>query len=313
VGRYIANRIILLIVVLFVVSTVVFFVFRILPGDVASIRLGTDATPEAVARLREQLGLNRPIYIQYIEWLGRAVQGNLGTSWVNKQPVLSLVLEKLPATAELALFSVALGSVFALPIGIFSALKRNSLADQVLRGFSLLGYCLPSYWFAILLILFFAVNLGKLPAGGYASAGENLRENLRFALLPTVTMAVAIAARMSRFVRSSVLDVLRQDYMRTARAKGLFEWVVLSRHGLRNALIPIVTMLGLELGTALSGLIVTEQIFTWPGLGWLSVQAVFQRDYELLQGTVLLSAAFYSVVNLMVDILVAYLDPRITY
>ncbi|HEY3058584.1 MAG TPA: ABC transporter permease [Chloroflexota bacterium] len=310
---YILRRLAQVVPVLLLVSTLVFFVFRIIPGDQAVVRLGMGADPQAVRELRDVLGLNRPLYIQYLEWLGKAVRGDLGVSIVNKQSVTSLVLQTFPATLEVAVIGVFLALLISVPLGIVAALWRGSWVDHVTRLLALVGFCMPRYWLAILLIAVLAVNLRLLPAAGYADLLSAPAENLRYAALPVLSVALTLAAVQMRFLRSSMLDVIGQDFIRTAHAKGLTHHTVVLRHALKNALIPFVTAVGLEFGALLGGLVVVEQIFSWPGVGWLMIQSITHRDYDVVQGAVLLVATAFIVINLAVDVVYAYLDPRIRY
>jgi peptide/nickel transport system permease protein len=277
------------------------------------VRLGTEADPEAVKELRRALGLDRPLPLQYLDWLGSALRGDLGRSSINQQSVFWLVLEKLPATLELAVLGVLLALVISLPVGILSALCRGTWLDHVARLLALVGFCMPRYWLAVLLILLFAVQVGWFPPAGYVDLGQDPLLNLRHAALPVLSVALTLAAVQMRFLRSSLLDVVAQDYVRTAHAKGLAPGAVVARHALKNALIPFVTVVGLEFGNLLGGLVVVEQIFAWPGVGWLMIQSITQRDYVVVQGAVLLVATGFVLINLLVDVAYAYLDPRIRY
>ena len=308
---YILRRIVQLLPVLLFISVIVFFVFRIIPGDAAVARLGMDADPESVKALRKTLGLDKPLYLQYFDWLGRALRGDLGRSYINDQPVASLVLEKFPATLELAVLGVLLSLVISVPVGILSALRRGSWVDQLARVVALIGFCMPRYWLAVLLILLLALKTRWFPAAGYVPLTEDPLLNLRHAALPVLSLTLTLAAVQMRFLRSSLLDVIGQDYIRTAYAKGLRHRAVVLRHALKNALIPFVTVVGLEFGHLLGGLVVVEQIFAWPGVGWQMIQAITQRDYAVVQGAVLLVATGFVTINLLVDVLYAYLDPRI--
>lgn len=310
---YLLRGLLRLVPVTLLVSAAVFFVFRIVPGDIAVARLGENADPVAVARLREAWGLNRPLPVQYLSWLLAALHADLGESYQSKQSVTSLLLEKLPATVELALVGSALSLLLSIPAGIASALLRGRWLDRLLRLLALLGYCMPRYWLAILLILVFAVKLSWLPPAGYAGIFESPAANLQYVTLPAISVALTLAAIQMRFLRSSLLDVVDQDYIRTARAKGLGERAIVLRHALKNSLIPFVTVVGLELGSLLGGLVVVEQIFAWPGIGWLTIQAIVQRDYAVVQGAVLLVAVGFITVNFAIDLLYVYLDPRIRY
>lgn len=298
---------------LVVVSAIVFFVFRIIPGDAAVTRLGESADPESVARLRREMGLDRPLYVQYLSWLGRAVRGDLGESVINRQGVFSLVIEKFPATLELAALGIALSLLLSVPAGILSALRRGSWLDHLTRLGALVGFCVPRYWLAVLLILMLAVQWRWFPPAGHIPLSERPLANLRFAALPALSVALTLAAVQMRFLRSSLLDIIAQDYIRTAHAKGLAHRVVVLHHALKNALIPFVTVVGLKFGNLLGGLVVVEQIFSWPGVGWLMVQSIIHRDYAVVQGAVLLIATGFVTVNLLVDVAYAALDPRIRY
>ena len=310
---YVVRRVGQLVPVLLIVSAVVFFVFRIIPGDMAVMRLGQNADPESITAMRKLLGLDRPLYVQYVEWLGNAARGDLGTSYINEQSVTSLVLQTFPATLELAVLGMLLALVLSVPVGILAALRRGTWLDHIARLMALIGFCMPRYWLAVLLISLLAVQVGWLPPAGYADLSTDPAENLRHAALPVLSLGLTIAAVQMRFLRSSLLDVLGQDYVRTARAKGLPPRTVSLRHALKNALIPFVTVVGLEMGSLLGGLVVVEQIFAWPGIGWLMINSITQRDYAVVQGSVLLIAAGVVVINLVVDVLYGYLDPRIRY
>lgn len=310
---YVLRRIVHLVPVLLLISALVFFVFRVIPGDQAVVRLGMGADPEAVRQLRAILGLDKPLHLQYLDWLGAALRGDLGRSATNQQSVVSLVLQTFPATLEVAVLGVLLALAISIPLGIVSALWRGGWVDQATRVLALVGFCMPRYWLAILLIALFAVNARLLPAAGYVDLLADPLANLRHAALPVLSVGLTLAAVQMRFLRSSLLDVIGQDYVRTAHAKGLAHRVVVLRHALKNALIPFVTAVGLEFGSLLGGLVVVEQIFSWPGVGWLMIQSIAQRDYAVVQGAVLLVAAGFVAINLAVDVLYAYLDPRIRY
>jgi peptide/nickel transport system permease protein len=310
-STYVLQRVVQLVPVLLVISALVFFIFKLVPGDEATARLGMTADPASVASLRHELGLDRPVYVQYVAWLGKAARGNLGTSYINGQSVFSLVLEKFPATLELASLGVLLSLVVSVPIGTLAALRRGSWIDQVSRIIALAGYCIPRYWLAILLILGLAVRVRWFPPAGFVPFTKDPVDNLRHAALPVLALAATLAAVQMRFLRSSLLDVIGQDYVRTAYAKGLQSRIVVVRHALANALIPFVTIVGLQFAQLLGGLVVVEQIFSWPGVGWLMVQSITQRDIAVVQGAVLLIATGFVLVNLLVDLAYAYIDPRI--
>lgn len=310
---FVVRRVAQLVPVLLIVSAVVFFVFRIVPGDMAVMRLGQNADPASITAMRKLLGLDRPLYVQYMQWLGNAAHGDLGTSYINEQSVTSLVLQTFPATLELAVLGMLLALLLSLPMGILAALRRGTWLDHIARVLALIGFCMPRYWLAVLLISLLAVQVGWLPPAGYADLSSDPVDNLRHAALPVLSLGLTIAAVQMRFLRSSLLDVLGQDYVRTARAKGLSPRTVSLRHALKNALIPFVTVVGLEMGSLLGGLVVVEQIFAWPGIGWLMINSITQRDYAVVQGAVLLIAAGVVLINLVVDVLYGYLDPRIRY
>jgi peptide/nickel transport system permease protein len=308
---YISQRVVQLVPVLLVISTLVFFVFHVIPGDAATARLGMNTDPEAVARVRREFGLDKPLYEQYWRWMSNVARGNLGTSYINEQPVVSLVLQTFPATLELAFLGVLLSLLVSVPIGAIAAVYRGGWIDQIARALAMIGYCMPRYWLAILLILALAVRVRWFPPAGYVPFFEDPLRNLRYAALPVFALAATLAAVQMRFLRSGLLDVIGQDYVRTAYAKGLAPRPVLVRHALKNALIPFVTVVGLQFAELLGGLVVVEQIFSWPGVGWLMVQSITQRDVAVVQGAVLLVATGFVVINLLVDVAYAYLDPRI--
>ncbi|MHB1134005.1 MAG: ABC transporter permease [Chloroflexota bacterium] len=313
---HVLRRLVHLVPVLLIVSAVVFFVFRIIPGDAAILLLYTGegtVDPEDLAALRRNMGLDKPVYVQYLIWLGNALRGDLGVSYINQQPVSSLLLEKLPASLELGLLGMLLALVISLPVGILSALWRGSWLDQVARVLALLGFCMPRYFLAVLLIMVFAVNARWVPPAGYVDLLEDPVRNLHHAALPVLSVAITMAAVQMRFLRSSLLDVIGQDYIRTAHGKGLSFRAVVTDHALKNALIPFVTVVGLGMGHMLGGLVLVEQIFSWPGVGWLLMQSIVQRDFAVVQGAVLLITVGFVFINLLVDISYALLDPRIRY
>src|SRR5437667_4879511 len=311
--RYLVERVVQLAVVLVFLSMIVFTIVRLIPGDPAAVMLGTEATPQAMAQIRHEMGLDQPLPVQYALWLRNVLAGNFGTSWVSKQPALALILGALPVTLQLVAASFLVALLIAFPAGIFAALRPRSWVDQGATTFALLGVSLPSFWLGIMLILLFALGLRWLPPSGYLALTRDPLGALRVTLLPALTLGVALAAPLTRFLRSGMLDVLGLDYVRTARAKGLGERVVVARHALGNALLSVVTVLGLQLGALLGGSIVIEQVFGWPGLGRLSLAAIQQRDYGLVQGIVLFVAAGFVLVNFVVDLVYLYLDPRIRY
>jgi peptide/nickel transport system permease protein len=310
---YLVRRLGATVPVLLVVSAVVFSLIHLTPGDPVSIMLREESDPATAAALRRELGLDRPLPVQYLTWLGRAVRGELGRSIRTNQPVTEAIRDRLPVTLWLAAAATALALLVALPAGIVSAVRRNSVADVAGTLVALSGVSLPNFWLAILLIFLFSVTLGWLPPLGYVSPLRDPSGGLRSLLLPAITLGTAMAAIVMRMTRSSLLEVLQLDYVRTARAKGLAERPVLLRHALRNALVPVVTVVGLQAGALLGGAIITETIFALPGVGRLLVDAIFQRDFPIVQGVVLLLALNFLLVNLLVDLAYAWLDPRIRY
>jgi len=299
--------------VLLGVSVVVFMVLHLSPGDPAEIMLGPQATKEDLERLRTELGLTEPLPVQYARWLGHVVQGDLGRSLWMKRPVLGEVLGRFQATLILTGTALLLSTVGGIALGVASATRPNSLLDRLSAVASLFGVSMPVFWLGIVLMVIFALWLGWLPASGMYSpyGGGDLRDLLAHLALPAVTLAAASVTIVARLTRSTMLETLGQDYIRTARAKGVAERLVVLRHGLRNALIPIVTVVGVQAGYLLGGAVLTETVFAWPGVGTLMVQGILARDFPLVQGCVLVVALCFVLVNLAVDALYAWLDPRI--
>ncbi len=325
-GAYIVQRLIHLLGVLILVLVIVSVLLRLVPGDpVDAIMAGNPGiTEEDKAVLREQLGLSRPVLIQIREYATGLVRGDFGESLRFRSDVLPLILEKLPPTIELTLFAMLIAMLIAFPLGIITALHRGRPTDLVGSTIAVLGISIPSFLLGILLIMAFAVNWRLLPASGYGGSvteairllltqgdGEPLKESLRFLFLPGITLGVTVAAYNARVIRSSMVEVLRQDYIRAARAKGLAESMILFRHAVRNGLIPVVTILGLQFGYLLSGAFVVENVFAWPGIGRFSVQALGWRDYPVIQGVVMITAVIFLTINLLVDLLYVAIDPRI--
>jgi peptide/nickel transport system permease protein len=313
-GRYILRRLLQLIPVLFVVGTVVFFAFRVVPGDPAQLALGVDATPESLAALRHEFGLDRPLVVQYAIWLGGVLRGDLGVSRLEgHRRVVDVLKPKIPVTLQLVVLGITFALALAVPLGVAAAVKAGGRIDQLARIIALLAFSTPSYWLAILLMLLFSLKLRWLPAGGYVSPLENLGQHLRFLVLPVITVGLIQAASLVRFLRAGMLEVLTLDYIRTARAKGLAERTVIYGHALKNSLISLITVLGTNIGALVGGLVVTEQIFAWPGLGWQMVTSIMTRDYQVVQGAVLYIALMFVTINLLVDVCYVLLDPRIHY
>lgn len=312
-GRYILRRLLSMIPVLFIVSLIVFSLLHLSPGDPAMSMLGEEATPESIAQLRGRLGLDEPLPVQYVKWAGSVLQGDLGRSIRSNQPVREAIIQRLPVTIELALLSVLVSLVIAIPVGIVSAMRRNSPVDTVSTTFALLGVSLPNFFLAILLIFLFSVQLRWLSPIGYTPFIDDPVDNLKRMIMPALTLGTALSAIVMRMTRSSLLEVLDQDYVRTARAKGLREAKVVRVHALKNAMVPVVTVVGLQVGGLLGGAIIVEQIFVLPGIGRLLVDSIFQRDFPMVQGVVLFASLAFLFANLAVDLLYAYLDPRIRY
>ncbi|CAN3129778.1 Binding-protein-dependent transport systems inner membrane component [Mycobacterium sp. smrl_JER01] len=311
IARFVARRLLYSAVVLFGVLIVVFALVHLVPGDPVRIALGTRYTPEAYDALRAASGLDRPLVSQFFGYIGSALTGDLGVSFRNGDPVTVTLLERLPATLSLGLAGILIALTIALPAGIYSALHEGRFSDAVVRVSSQFGVSIPDFWMGILLIALFSSVLGWLPTSGYRPLFEDPSGWLRHIILPGLTVGVVAAAIMTRYVRSAVLEVAAMGYVRTARSKGLPPRVVTFRHTVRNALVPILTITGIQLATLLGGVIVVEVVFAWPGLGRLVFNAVAARDYPLIQGAVLLIAALFLLINLLVDVLYAVVDPRI--
>jgi ABC-type dipeptide/oligopeptide/nickel transport system permease component len=305
VWRYVLKRAVLALPVLVGVSVVVFVAIRLIPGDPAQLMAGQAATQEVVQQIRQSLGLDQPLPVQYLYFLRNVVRGDLGRSLFNGAPVVEELAQRFPRTVRLALASMAVASLIGIPAGILAATRRSTWVDTAVMLVALAGVSVPVFWLGLNLILLFSVRLQWLPSFGY--------ETWQHLVLPSLTLGAASTAVVARMTRSAMLEVLGQDYVRTARAKGLAERVVVSWHALRNALIPVVTVLGLQLGTLLSGAVLTETVFAWPGIGRLLVEAVLARDYPIIQGATLLIAATFVVLNVAVDVLYGLLDPRIRY
>ena len=312
-GLYILRRLLAMVPVLILVSLIVFSLIHLTPGDPAISMLGEEATPQAIAALRTKLGLDQPIPVQYVKWLGSVLRGDLGRSIRSNQPVGEAIRERLPVTVELAILAMIVSLAIAIPAGIIAAMRRNSALDASTTVVALLGVSLPNFFLAILLVLVFGLKLGWLPPFGYKPLAQDPGGNLKLMVLPAITLGTALAAIVTRMMRSSLLEVLDQDYIRTARAKGLRESQMVRFHALKNALMPVVTIVGLQIGGLLGGAIITETIFALPGIGRLLVDSIFQRDFPLVQGVVLFVSLAFLFSNFAVDLVYAYLDPRIRY
>lgn len=310
---YILRRLLLLAPVVIGITFFVFFIMRVIPGDIASIILGTDATVEAKEKLTEQFGLNLPWYQQYWNWVSRVLVGDFGHSLRTGQPILPDILSRFKVTLELTIFSAIISWIIAFPLGIVAALRRNTKTDFGVRILSLLGVSVPNFALATLLILVLSLFFSYYPPVGYVGFFEDPLKNFKIMLLPALVLGTGMAGAVMRMTRSSILEVLRQDFIRTIRAKGANERIVIFRHALRNAMIPILTIIGMQIGYLLGGAVIIEKIFSLPGLGQLVLTAINQRDFPVVQGAILFIAIIFVTINLIVDLLYTYLDPRISY
>jgi len=295
------------------VATLVFFITRLAPGDPAAVMLGEQATAADIAQLRAAYGLDRPLPVQFFYWLKELAHGNLGQSIFLQRPVTQALWERAEPTLFLTLFSIAIATLIGVPFGIVSAVWRGKAVDQVFSGFAMLGASIPSFWFGLILMQIFAVGLGWFPVAGYGDPGVPLSDRLQHLVLPALVLGIVNSALILRFTRASMLDVLGEDHIRTARAKGAGEPRVILHHALRNALIPVITVLGLTFALLVGGAIVTETVFGLPGIGNLVVSAVLRRDYPVIQGALLVIAGLYVLINLAIDLLYLVVDPRVTY
>ena len=309
----VARRLAGMIVVMFIVATMVFFLTRLAPGDPAALMLGEQARDSDVAELRRIYGLDQPILVQYVLWLKEVVGGNLGQSIFLQRPVLQALAERAEPTFFLALFSILIASAIGVPTGIVSAVWRGRRVDQAASAGAMLAASIPSFWLGLLFIQFFAVRLGWFPVAGYGPPGAGLAERLYHLVLPASVLGIVNSALITRFTRASMLDVLGEDYVRTARAKGLSEARVVLRHGLGNALVPIITVVGLTAALLIGGAIITETVFGLPGIGNLVVSAVLRRDYPVIQGALIVIAGIYVLINFAIDVIYTLVDPRVKY
>jgi len=313
--RYIFIRILSMIPILLGVSILVFGTFHLVPGDVIDIMMGDEVAgdPKALMELRKELNLDKPIYLQYLYWLRDAVQGDLGKSFTSHKPVMDEILNRLPVNIELMVIAIGFVILIGIPMGILSAYKQFSFLDGIVRVATIMGYSIPNFWLATIVVLLGSLYFRWLPVLRYVPFSENPLENIKCMIIPGFVLGLTTLSYIVRMTRSSVLDALRQDYVRTARAKGMMEKVVLFVHVLKNSLIPVVTVLGIQIGVLIGGLVLTEEVFVLPGVGRLILLAIEQRDFMIVTGSILFIAVFFVVVNLIVDILYAFLDPRITY
>jgi peptide/nickel transport system permease protein len=312
-GQYLIKRLLQMIPLLLGITIVVFLLVNAVPGNpVAELSLNPGVRAEDIARIKHSLGLDQPLYKRYFVWLGNLVHGDLGTSMVSYRPVSKEIMSRLPNTLKLTVAAFLLALCFSLPVGIYSAIKRNTPFDHIATILSVAGVSIPNFWFGLLLILLFAVKLRWLPSGGTASIGNgSLLDQLRHLILPAFSLAIVELASWTRYMRGQMLEVIRQDYIRTATAKGLQERVVIFRHALRNALLPLITLFGLSIPNFFSGALIVETIFSWPGIGRLTYDSAVGRDYTMIMGTVLLSAVLVILGNLFADVGYSLLDPRI--
>lgn len=311
--RFLGGRVLGTAPVLLILSVAVFLMLHLTPGDPVQIMLGQDADPGAIAALRVQLGLDQPLPIQYIRWVGSVARGDLGRSIRTNQPVLEAIVTRLPVTIELSVLALVLSLVTGLPAGTLAAIRRNSSVDLASTGLALMGVSLPSFFVGVLLILVFALWLRWVPPSGYTPLIQDPLMNLKQMFMPALALGAALAGIVARIMRSSLLEVLDTDYMRTARAKGLSEQESVVTHGLKNAMLPVVTVVGLQVGALLGGAILIETVFALPGIGRLAVDSIFSRDFPIVQGVVLFLALVRVACNLVADVLYAYLDPRISF
>ncbi len=311
--RYLASRFAGMVIVMLIVAVLVFFITRLAPGDPAAVMLGEQATAADIAQLRATYGLDQPLPVQFLYWLGELSRGNLGQSIFLQRPVTQALLERAEPTFFLTLFSIVIAVLIGVPCGVAAAVWRGTATDQAFSGFAMLGASIPSFWFGLILMQIFAVSLGWLPVAGYGDPGAPLLDRLQHLILPSIVLGVVNSALILRFTRASMLDVLGEDHIRTARAKGASEARVVLHHALRNALIPVITALGLTFALLIGGAIVTETVFGLPGIGNLVVSAVLRRDYPVIQGALLVIAGLYVLINLLIDLLYLAIDPRVKY
>ncbi len=310
-SKYIFQRILMMIPVLFFVTILIFSLIHLTPGDPAQMILGQEASPEALHNLRHKLGLDKPLSVQYFDWINDVIRGDLGNSVRDNRSVAQTIFKKIPITLELAFLGIIISIIIAIPAGIIAAVKKGTWFDYSGTLIALGGVSMPSFWVGIMLVYLFAVKLDILPPSGYVSPGEDLSENLKLMIMPSLSLGIRMAAVTMRMMRSSLLEVLQKDYIRTAEAKGLPRLTLIIKHAVRNSLISVVTVVGLQITAFLGGAVITETIFAIPGFGRLIVQSIFNRDFPMLQGSILIMSAMVIFVNILVDLSYSYLDPRI--
>lgn len=311
--QYLVRRILFIIPVALIVSFMAFMVIHLIPGDPARVLLGETATPENVAALTKQLGLDKPIPVQFVIWFGQALHGDLGQSIILDQPVLQSIIQRLPVTAELGIVALLYSLVIAIPLGIYSATHRDTWIDRLVNVISLIGTAIPGFVLGLLLILVFGVSIRLFPPGGYTAFSDDPLKNIQDLILPVITLGTGAVTGNMRQIRASMIEALNQDYIRTARSKGLSERRVSYVHALRNAILPVLTIVGIQVGSILAGSVIVETIFLWPGIGQLALSSILAKDYPIVQGVVLLSALSYMAANLLVDVGYVILDPRIRF
>lgn len=312
-GKYILRRIINMIPTLLIVAIIVFLITRMIPGDPAAVMLGPQASVQKIEALTEQLGLNEPLYVQFFDYISNLLKGNLGDSLAYNQPVIDLIKDRFPNTVVLAISALLIAIMIGVPAGMIAATRQNSLLDYAVTTVSLIGVSMPVFWLGVMLVLFFSVNLGWFPATGMGSMEDGIGKYVSHLILPSITLATIPMAQFARITRSSMLEVISQDYVKTARSKGLAEFFVIGKHAFKNALTPLLTVLGLQVSSLLGGAVLTETIFSWPGMGLLIMNAIDKRDFVVVQGTVLFIALIFVVVNLLIDILYKVVNPKINY
>ena len=311
--RYLLSRFAGMVIVMLIVAALVFFITRLAPGDPAAVMLGEQATAADIAQLRASYGLDKPLPVQFVLWLSELAQGNLGQSIFLQRPVTQALLERAEPTLFLTLFSITIAMLIGVPCGIVAAVWRGRAVDQAFSGFAMLGASIPSFWLGLIMMQIFAVSLGWFPVAGYGDPGVPLSNRLHHLILPSIVLGLVNSALILRFTRASMLDALGEDHIRTARAKGVSEFRVVLHHALRNALIPVITVVGLTFALLIGGAIVTETVFGLPGIGNLVVSAVLRRDYPVIQGALLVLAGLYVLINLAIDLLYLAIDPRVRY
>ncbi|SFL89468.1 ABC transporter permease [Halanaerobium salsuginis] len=311
--RYITKRILIAIPVLIGISIVAFFLIRLVPGDTVTALLGANYNQEQAAALRADYGLDKPLITQYLIWVKNLLKGDFGHSFFTNQAVSSSIMERLPVTFELMIMSFIYCLLIAIPLGAVASLKKNSLLDYLATIFGLLGVSIPNFWLATILILVFSLHMGWFPSGGFVSFFADPIANLRYMFLPSIALGASVGAVVMRMTRSSMLEILKQDYIEMARAKGVSQKILIISHALKNALIPVITVLGIQMGYLLGGSVIIEQIFSLPGIGRLALQAITNRDYILMQGSILFVAAGFVIINLLVDLIYALINPQIRY